>query len=76
MDFKTWRALEIAESILGGTGEVREPKPEEAFAAGKKEGEATLPNLEPVISWLKNGCNVDDAIKELEIYQAQMRSNV
>ena len=27
------------------------------------------PNLGPVINWLKNGCDVQEAIKELEIYQ-------
>ena len=29
------------------------------------------PNLSPVINWLKNGCDVKEAIKELEIYQSQ-----
>lgn len=30
---------------------------------------ARCPNLMPVITWLKNGCNVADAITELELYQ-------
>lgn len=29
-----------------------------------------VPNLEPVISWLENGNDVQEAIKELKVYQA------
>lgn len=29
-----------------------------------------VPSLQPVITWLENGCNVDDAISELKIYQS------
>ena len=31
-----------------------------------------LPNLQYVIDWLSNGCDVSDAVKELQIYQAQI----
>lgn len=31
--------------------------------------EATLPHLWPVIRWLKNGCDMADAITELELYE-------
>lgn len=37
---------------------------------------ANTPNLQPVISWLANGCDPKEAVKELEIYQHKMRPNV
>lgn len=30
-------------------------------------------DLQPVIQWLKNGCSVEDAIKELEIYDKKLK---
>jgi len=29
-----------------------------------------IPNLQYVIDWLSNGCDVSDAVKELQIHQA------
>ena len=34
-----------------------------------------MPDLDPVIAWLENGCSPRDAAKELRIYQQRMRSN-
>lgn len=34
-----------------------------------QQAEVTLPHLWPVIRWLKNGCDVADAITELELYE-------
>jgi hypothetical protein len=31
-----------------------------------------LPNLQYVIDWLSNGCDVSEAVKELRIHQAQI----
>lgn len=36
---------------------------------------ANTPNLQPVISWLANGCDPKEAVKELEIYQHKMCPN-
>jgi hypothetical protein len=42
----------------------------EAIAAERKE----WPNLDPVITWLENGCDPKEAAKELRIYAAAIRA--
>jgi hypothetical protein len=42
----------------------------EAVAAERKE----WPNLDPVITWLENGCDPKEAAKELRIYAAAIRA--
>ena len=39
-------------------------------AAERKE----WPNLDPVITWLENGCDPKEAAKELRIYAAAIRA--
>ena len=34
---------------------------------------ARWPNLAPVIAWLENGCDPQEAAKELRVYQAAIR---
>ena len=33
-----------------------------------------VPDLDPVISWLENGCNPQDAANELRLYAAAIRA--
>jgi hypothetical protein len=42
----------------------------EAVAAERKK----WPNLNPVITWLENGCDPKEAAKELRIYAAAIRA--
>lgn len=43
--------------------------------AQQTSAEDAMPNLEPVILWLENGCDPKEAVKELRHYQKRMRSN-
>lgn len=46
---------------------------DQAEKARADEREA-FPNLEPVITWLENGCDPKEAAKELRIYAAAIRA--
>ena len=39
-----------------------------------KQEPVACPNLQPVINWLENGCDPKEAVKELRIYQNQMKA--
>ncbi len=49
--------------------DLRRVTPEEMFLIIQ-----SIPNLDPVISWLKNGCDPLEATKELQIYQDRIRA--
>jgi hypothetical protein len=47
----------------------------ERFAAAVATAERKeWPNLDPVITWLENGCDPKEAAKELRIYAAAIRA--
>lgn len=45
-----------------------------AVAKAVREEREAWPNLQPVISWLENGCNPKEAAKELRIYDEAIRT--
>ena len=47
---------------------------EEAVAKAVREERDAWPNLQPVITWLENGCDPKEAAKELRIYDEALRA--